>query len=220
MRSRDVRLAGDAPLPAVVATVDGLAADPAVDGVFVQLPLPAGVELGPVVDAIPGAKDVDGLSASSTGRLVRGEAGFAPCTAEAVVRLLERAGVTVAGQRAVVIGSSPYIALPAAILLYRRGAEVTLADPDVADLGPLCRHAGIVVAAADRAGLVGADHVRPGAAVVDCGVTRTAGGLVGDVDTDAVAPIAGALAPMPGGVGPATIACLLTHTADAARRRS
>jgi methylenetetrahydrofolate dehydrogenase (NADP+) / methenyltetrahydrofolate cyclohydrolase len=219
LRSRDVRLAATAGQAEVEATVSALAADPAVDGVFVQLPLPAALDPTPVLDCVPPEKDVDGLSAGSVARLVRGEPGYAPCTAEAVLALLDRAGVTVAGRRAVVVGASPYVAMPAAILLHRGGAVVTLADADAGDLAAVCRAADIVVSAADRAGLVGAGHVRPGAAVVDCGVTRAAGGVVGDVDIAAVDGIAGALAPMPGGVGPATIACLLAHTLDAARGR-
>jgi len=218
-RSRDVRLGAAAGQAEVEATVTALAADPGIDGVFVQLPLPAALDPTTVLDCVPPEKDVDGLSGRSLASLVRGEPGYAPCTAEAVLALLDRAGVAVAGRRAVVIGAAPYVAIPAAILLHRGGAAVTLAAAGAGDLAAVCREADIVVSAADRARLVGAGHVRPGAAVVDCGVTRTSHGVVGDVDVGAVDGIAGALAPMPGGVGPATIACLLAHTLDAARGR-
>jgi len=219
MLSRDVRLGPRAGQVEVEATVTAIAADPVVDGVFVQLPLPPGLDPASVLDCVPPGKDVDGLGSRSLARLVRGDPGHVPCTPEAVLVLLDRAGVAVDGQRAVVVGTSPYVAVPAAILLARRAAAVTLVAADAEDLAGICRAADIVVAAADRAHLLGADHIRPGAAVVDCGVTRSPQGLVGDVDVAAVDRVAGALAPMPGGVGPATIACLLRHTLTAARRR-
>ena len=210
-------------LPATVAPADlaaavaGLVDDPGVHGVFVQLPLPAALDTGAVLDLVPPAQDVDGLGAASLARLVRGHPGPIPATAEAVLRLLGAAGVATAGRRAVVVGHGPYLAVPLALLLARAGAgAVVLADPDDPGLATTCRAADLVVTTADRPGLIGADHVAPGAAVIDAGVTRTAAGVVGDVDMAAVRPVAGWLVPMPGGVGPMTVACLLGHTVDAA----
>jgi methylenetetrahydrofolate dehydrogenase (NADP+)/methenyltetrahydrofolate cyclohydrolase len=219
VRTRDVRLGGDVTQAQLEAAVEALAHDPTVHGVFVQLPLPPGLREEPVLDLVPPIKDVDGLSAESLGRLVRGEAGHVPCTAEAVLRLLARHGVATEGRTAVVVGHSRYVALPIALLLARTtsGCRVTLVGPDDPTLDTICHAADLVVSAADRPRLIGAAHVRPGAAVVDAGVTRTSDGIVGDVDVDAVAAKAAAVAPMPGGVGPATIGCLLDHTAAAAR---
>jgi methylenetetrahydrofolate dehydrogenase (NADP+)/methenyltetrahydrofolate cyclohydrolase len=216
--TRDLRLPQDASQTAVEEAVAGLASDPAVHGVFVQLPLPAGLAEEAVLDLVAPVKDVDGLGERSLGRLVRGDVGHAPCTPDAIVRLLARYGVATAGRAAVIVGSSPYVALPVALLLARPGhaAAVTVVDPDAAELAEVCRGADIVVAAAGRAGIIGTRHVRPGATVVDAGVTRTPGGIVGDVDR-AVWAVAGAVVPMPGGVGPATIGCLLDHTVTAAR---
>jgi methylenetetrahydrofolate dehydrogenase (NADP+) / methenyltetrahydrofolate cyclohydrolase len=219
MRSRDSRLPDGAGQAEVEELVAALVDDPAVHGVFVQLPLPPGLAETPVLDLVPPDKDVDGLSTASLGRLARGDPGFVPCTPEAIVGLLARYGVVTAGRRAIVIGESRFVALPVALLLARPavGSVVTVVGPDDPGLAELCRGAGIVVSAADRPRLIGAAHVRAGAAVVDAGVTRTAEGIVGDVDLAEVEAVAGAVAPMPGGVGPATIGCLLDHTVSAAR---
>ena len=216
--TRDVRLSEDASQAAVEEVVEALAADPAVHGVFVQLPLRPGLAQEAVLDLVPPVKDVDGLSARSLGRLLRGEPEHAPCTPDAVVRLLARYGVATAGCAAVVVGASRLIALPVALLLAgpAHGATVTVVDPDAAHCAEVCRAADIVVAAANRPGMIGLGHVRPGATIVDAGVTRTPDGIVGDVDR-AVWAVAGAVVPMPGGVGPATIGCLLDHTVAAAR---
>jgi methylenetetrahydrofolate dehydrogenase (NADP+)/methenyltetrahydrofolate cyclohydrolase len=219
MTSRSVLLPPTASQVQVEASVAELVGDPAVHGVFVQLPLPDGLEPDPVLDLVPPEKDVDGLSEVSMGRLVRGRAGLAPGTPLGVIRLLARYGVPTAGSRAVVVGRSSLVALPLALLLARKGtdATVTLTGDDDPDLVDVCREADILVSTAGVAGLITADHVRPGAAVIDAGVTRTSAAIVGDVDFEAVQAIAGAIAPMPGGTGPMTVACLLENTLAAAR---
>ncbi len=172
-----------------------------------------------MLDLVPPEKDVDGLTERSMGRLLRGRPGHVPCTPAGVMRLLERYGVEVAGKRAVVVGRSTLVGLPMMLLLARKGvdATVTLAHSRTSDLVAVCREADIVVAAAGMARMITADHIRPGAAVVDVGVSRTEDGIVGDVDFDAVQAVAGAITPMPGGTGPMTIACLLENTLAAAR---
>ncbi len=219
MESRHVELGGDATQAEVEGTVRELAGDPGVHGILVQLPLPEGLDADPVLEGIPPLKDVDGLTPASMGRLVRGGRGHVPCTPLGVMRLLERYGVATDRRRAVVIGRSTLVGLPQVLLLARKGTDATptLAHSRTADLAALCRTADIIVAAAGMAGLVTADFVRPGAAVVDVGISRTAEGIVGDVDFAAVQEVAGAITPMPGGTGPMTIACLLQNTLSAAR---
>jgi methylenetetrahydrofolate dehydrogenase (NADP+)/methenyltetrahydrofolate cyclohydrolase len=219
LTSRHVDVPGDASQTQVEETVAALAADATVHGVLVQLPLPAGLDPHPVIELLPPEKDVDGLTARSLGRLVRGEAGHAPCTPVGVLRLLERYGVEISGKRAVIIGRSTLVGLPLVLLLGRKGtdATVTLAHSRTADLVAVCREADILVAAAGSARMITAKHVKPGAAVVDVGISRTEEGIVGDVDFDAVQAVASAITPMPGGTGPMTIACLLQNTVAAAR---
>jgi methylenetetrahydrofolate dehydrogenase (NADP+)/methenyltetrahydrofolate cyclohydrolase len=219
LTSRHVDVPGDASQTQVEETVAALAADATVHGVLVQLPLPAGLDPHPVIELLPPEKDVDGLTARSLGRLVRGEAGHAPCTPVGVLRLLERYGVEISGKRAVIIGRSTLVGLPLVLLLGRKGtdATVTLAHSRTADLVAVCREADILVAAAGSARTITAKHVKPGAAVVDVGISRTEEGIVGDVDFDAVQAVASAITPMPGGTGPMTIACLLQNTVAAAR---
>jgi methylenetetrahydrofolate dehydrogenase (NADP+)/methenyltetrahydrofolate cyclohydrolase len=153
------------------------------------------------------------------GRLVRGLPGHVPCTPLGVMRLLDRYGVATSGKRAVVVGRSTLVGLPALLLLGRKGvdATATLAHSRTPDLAGVCREADIIIAAAGQARMITAEHVKPGAAVVDVGVSRSEAGIVGDVDFDAVQSIAGAITPMPGGTGPMTIACLLENTLSAAR---
>ena len=197
----------------------GLAADPAVHGILVQLPLPDGLAADPVIDLIPPEKDVDGLTAASLGRLVRGQAGLVPCTPRGIMALLEHYEVPISGRRAVVLGRSTLVGLPVALLLAAKGtdATVTIAHSRSADLAGVCREADILVSAVGVARIVTADFVKPGAAVIDVGISRTEAGIVGDVDFDAVAEVAGWITPMPGGTGPMTVACLLENTVDAAR---
>ncbi len=219
MSSRSVVLPPNASQAEVEESVAELAADPAVHGVFVQLPLPDALDPHPVLDLVPPEKDVDGLSEVSMGRLVRGVPGHVPGTPLGVMRLLARYGVPTAGSRAVVVGRSTFVALPLAVLLARKGtdATVTIADAAAPDLVEVCREADILVGATGAARMITADHVRPGAAVIDAGVTRTESGIVGDVDFDSVQAVAGAITPMPGGTGPMTVACLLENTLEAAR---
>jgi methylenetetrahydrofolate dehydrogenase (NADP+)/methenyltetrahydrofolate cyclohydrolase len=219
MTSRSVELPPTASQAQVEDAVGALAADPAVHGILVQLPLPDGLDPEPVLDLLPPEKDIDGLSELSMGRLVRGKPGHVPCTPLGVLRLLDRYGVPTSGSRAVIVGRSTLVGLPLALLLARKGtdATVTLAHSRTPDLAEVCREADILVGAAGQARMLGPDHVRPGAAVIDVGVSRTEAGLVGDVDFDAVQAIAGAITPMPGGTGPMTVACLLQNTLEAAR---
>lgn len=217
--SRGVELPIDATQEEVEAAVAELVADTAVHGILVQLPLPAHLDPEPVLALLPPEKDVDGLTERSMGRLVRGLPGHVPCTPLGVMRLLDRYGVETSGKRAVVVGRSTLVGLPQVLLLGRKGvdATVTLAHSRTADLAAVCREADILVAAAGQAHMITADHVKPGAAVIDVGVSRSAEGIVGDVDFDAVQAIAGAITPMPGGTGPMTIGCLLENTLVAAR---
>jgi methylenetetrahydrofolate dehydrogenase (NADP+)/methenyltetrahydrofolate cyclohydrolase len=219
MVSKGVELPETATQADVEAVVAELAADPSVHGILVQLPLPAHLDPEPVLALLPPEKDVDGLTELSMGRLVRGLPGHVPCTPLGVMRLLGRYGVATSGKRAVVVGRSTLVGLPALLLLGRKGvdATATLAHSRTAELAAVCREADIIIAAAGQARMITADHVKPGAAVVDVGVSRSEAGIVGDVDFDAVQSIAGAITPMPGGTGPMTIACLLENTLSAAR---
>ncbi len=214
MQSRHVGLAASSTQAEVEAAVAELVADPTVHGILVQLPLPNGLDPEPVLDMIPPAKDVDGLTERSMGRLVRGKPGHVPCTPLGVMRLLDRYGVETSAKRAVVVGRSTLVGLPQVLLLGRKGVDttVTLAHSRTADLVAVCREADIVVAAAGSAKMITADHIKPGAAVIDVGVSRTEAGIVGDVDFEAVQGIAGHITPMPGGTGPMTIACLMENT--------
>jgi methylenetetrahydrofolate dehydrogenase (NADP+)/methenyltetrahydrofolate cyclohydrolase len=219
MLSRNVELPESATQVEVETVVAGLATDLDVHGILVQLPLPVGIDADAVLDLVPFDKDVDGLTAPSLGRLVRGETGLVPCTPLGVMRLLERYDVPVAGRRAAVVGRSTLVGVPVALLLARKGvdATVTIAHSRTADLPSVCREADIIVAAAGQAGMITTEHVTRGAAVIDVGVSRTSAGVVGDVDFDRVKDVAGWITPMPGGTGPMTVACLLENTLTAAR---
>ena len=219
MLSRNEILPADAGQAQVEDVVGRLANDPSVHGILVQSPLPQGYDEEQVLSLIPADKDVDGLTSQSMGRLVRGLPGLVGGTPLGVIRLLERYGVATSGQRAVVIGRSTLVGLPLSLLLARKGidATVTIAHSRTADLVDVCRNADIVIGAVGQAHLITAAHIKPGAAVIDVGISRTEAGIVGDVDFDAVQAVAGAITPMPGGTGPMTIACLLENTLSAAR---
>lgn len=219
MVSRHVELPGHISQPDLEAAVRDLADDPAVHGILVQLPLPDGLDAERILDLLPPEKDVDGLTERSMGRLLRGRDGHVPCTPLGVMRLMERYGVETAGKEAVVIGRSTLVGLPQVLLLGRKGCDATptLAHSRSGDLAAICREADIIVAAVGVAGLVTAEFVKPGAAVLDVGISRTADGIQGDVDFDAVQAVAGAITPMPGGTGPMTIGCLMENTFNAAR---
>jgi methylenetetrahydrofolate dehydrogenase (NADP+)/methenyltetrahydrofolate cyclohydrolase len=219
MQSRHVGISGDAGQAELEDTVGALVADPGVHGILCQLPLPGDLDAEPLLRMIPAEKDVDGLTEASLGRLVRGQRGHVGCTPLGVMRLLERYRIQTSGKRAVVVGRSTLVGLPMVLLLGRKGvdATVTLAHSRTGDLVDVCREADIIVAAAGQARMITAAHVKPGATVIDVGVSRTESGIVGDVDFEPVSQIAGAITPMPGGTGPMTIACLLQNTLEAAR---
>jgi methylenetetrahydrofolate dehydrogenase (NADP+)/methenyltetrahydrofolate cyclohydrolase len=194
--------------------VDALVADPGVGGILVQLPLPAGLDGDRVIDRIDPAKDVDGLTLTNLGRLVRGTPGLVPATALAVLRLLDAYGVPLAGRRVTIVGRTPLVGIPLSLLLGgpQVGASVVVCATDDPDLTARCREADVVISDASIPHLIGAERIAPGATVVDIGASWPEGTLVGDVDTDGVTTIAGALAPNPGGAGPMTVACLLENT--------
>jgi methylenetetrahydrofolate dehydrogenase (NADP+) / methenyltetrahydrofolate cyclohydrolase len=214
-------LPADASQQQVEDAVRELNADPACTGYIVQLPLPAGLNSQAVLELMDPAKDADGLHPVNLGRLVLNEPGPLPCTPHGVVELLRRFDVPIAGAEVTIIGRGITVGRPLGLLLTRRSenATVTLCHTGTVDLAAHTRRADIVVAAAGRPGLLTADMVRPGAAVLDVGITRTDAGLVGDVDPG-VADVAGYLAPMPGGVGPMTRAMLLANVVEAAEQRS
>ncbi|SDK65751.1 methenyltetrahydrofolate cyclohydrolase /5,10-methylenetetrahydrofolate dehydrogenase (NADP+) [Glycomyces sambucus] len=201
----------------IIAKLEALSADPEVHGIICQTPLPEGVTLAEVGWYISPFKDVDGANQESLGRLAQGRRTFAPATAAAVLELLKHEDLTLAGARAVVVGRSTVVGKPAALLLLNESATVTVCHSRTKDLATVCREADVLVAAVGRAEMIGADFVKPGATVIDVGTNPTDdGGLVGDVDYAAVAPVAGRLTPVPGGVGPVTTALLLRHTVEAA----
>jgi methylenetetrahydrofolate dehydrogenase (NADP+)/methenyltetrahydrofolate cyclohydrolase len=198
-----------------------LSLDDGVHGIVCQTPLPDGMTLGEIGRQITPAKDVDGANPASLGRLALGLPAFAPATAQAVVEILHREGVVLRGRHAVVVGRSPVVGKPLALLLLSEDATVTICHTKTADLAAETRRADVLVAAAGRAGLIGAGHVKPGAVVIDVGTNPTGdGSIVGDVDAHAVEPLASVLTPVPGGVGPVTTALLLRNVATAALRQS
>jgi methylenetetrahydrofolate dehydrogenase (NADP+)/methenyltetrahydrofolate cyclohydrolase len=206
--------------PDLLALVDRLGEDAAVDGILVQLPLPAGLSEQRVLDRIRPDKDVDGLHPTNAGLLASGRPGLVPCTPRGCMILLEHAGVELRGLHAVVVGRSNLVGKPLAQLLLARHCTVTMAHSRTRDLGALCRTADVLVAAVGKARLVQGDWVKQGAVVIDVGINRGDDGkLVGDVDFEAARSRARAITPVPGGVGPMTIACLLQNTLLAARAR-
>jgi methylenetetrahydrofolate dehydrogenase (NADP+)/methenyltetrahydrofolate cyclohydrolase len=219
MVSKGVELPASATQEEVEHAVKSFADDPDVHGILVQLPIPAHLDTERVLALIPPNKDVDGLTELSMGRLLRGLPGHVPCTPLGVMRLLERYEIPTKGNRVVVIGRSTLVGLPQTILMIRKGgdATTTCAHSHTADLKEVCRDADIIVSAVGIAKLITADHVKPGAVVVDVGVSRVDEKIVGDVDFDEVQKVASAITPMPGGTGPMTIACLLENTVEAAK---
>ena len=220
MRSIHHELDASASQGELLALVGELNADREVDGILVQLPLPEQIDQDPVIAAIDPAKDVDGLTAGSAGLLAQGRPGLVPCTPQGVMELLRHAGVEVQGADAVVVGRSILVGRPVASLLLNASATVTVCHSRTRDIAEVCRRADVLIAAVGSPRLVQAGWVKPGAAVIDVGTNRTDDGLVGDVDFDAVKEVAGAITPVPGGVGPMTIAMLLQNTARAAVARS
>ena len=210
-------LPADATREQAIATIEEANANPAISGIICQLPVPDhldGVELTGLVDPL---KDVDGLTTTSAGLLALGRPGLRPCTPRGVLMLLDEVGVELEGAEAVVIGRSNLFGKPMGQLLLERSATVTICHSRTKDLVGTCARADVLIAAVGRARMVGADFVKPGAVVIDVGINRVDDVLCGDVDFDAVSDIASAITPVPGGVGPMTIACLLDNTVIAAR---
>jgi methylenetetrahydrofolate dehydrogenase (NADP+) / methenyltetrahydrofolate cyclohydrolase len=222
MLSRQVVLPADTTQEDLEALVAELNADDAIDGILVQLPLPDHLDPRPVQELIAADKDVDALNPYTAGRLAVGDPTFLSCTPYGVLELLAEAGVDTVGANVVIVGRSNLVGRPLSNMLTLKGrdATVTLAHSRTRDLPAVCRTADVLVAAVGVAGLVTADMVRPGATVIDVGTNRTEDGkLVGDVDFEAVAEVAGAITPVPGGVGPMTVTMLLQNTLEAARVR-
>ncbi len=213
------------PMPAtstqreVLEMVDSMNADDRVDGILVQSPLPAGLDFKEVLERIDPAKDVDGFHPLNVGRLVANQPGMVACTPKGVMELLDRTGVEIEGQNAVVVGRSDIVGKPVALLLLHRSATVTICHSRTRDLPGVTRSADILVAAVGRPEMITGDMVKPGATVIDVGVNRTGDGLRGDVHFPSASEVAGAITPVPGGVGPMTIAMLLRNTVDAATAR-
>ncbi len=206
----------------VEGLIDRLNQDPEVDGILVQLPLPGGLDAEAVVERIDPGKDADGLHPINLGKIILGIPGPRPCTPSAVLRILDHYGIPPAGKRAVVVGRSFLVGWPLALLLSAKGvdATVTIAHSRTPDLAAITREADLLVAAVGVAGLITAEHVKPGAVVIDVGINRTGERLVGDVDFEDVIEVAGAITPVPGGVGPMTRAVLLVNTLAAASGRA
>jgi methylenetetrahydrofolate dehydrogenase (NADP+)/methenyltetrahydrofolate cyclohydrolase len=240
--SRTHELAADAAQPEVLELLRRLNADPEVDGILVQLPLPPHLDTERILETVSPGKDVDGFHPDNVGRLWRDRPGFVPATPSAVIELLRRRGIELTGRNAVIVGRSNVVGKPLAALLLREQCTVTLCHSRTADLAAACRRADLLVAAVGRPALIGPDHVRPGAVVIDVGINRIADPgrleqllpgdaerrrqleskgsvLVGDVDFARVAPHCAAITPVPGGVGPLTVAMLLVNTLAAAERQ-
>ena len=218
--ARFVELEGEATEAAVVGTIRDLNANPTVDGVIVQMPLPPTIRLRSVVDVIDPAKDIDGIHPLNAGLLRLGYDGFLPATAHASVEILRRSGVEIEGRDAIVIGRSAVVGMPAAFLLVKEDATVTVCHTRTRGLADHVRRADIVMVAAGHPGLVTGDMLKPGAVVVDVGINLVDGRIVGDVDFDSASRVASAITPVPGGVGPLTNALLLTHLIRAAERQA
>lgn len=220
IRPFDHRLPADVPEHELAALLDGLSLDPHVSGVLLQLPVPPPLDGTALTGRIHALKDVDGLTVQSAGALALGREGLRPCTPAGVMRLLGEADAGLEGAEAVVIGRSNLFGKPMAQLLLAANATVTVCHSRTRDLAAVCRRADVLIAAVGRARLVQADWVKPGATVIDVGMNRLDSDpptLVGDVDFEAVREVAAAITPVPGGVGPMTIACLLRNTVRAAR---
>ncbi|MCL4748286.1 MAG: bifunctional methylenetetrahydrofolate dehydrogenase/methenyltetrahydrofolate cyclohydrolase FolD [Burkholderiaceae bacterium] len=223
IRSVLERMPADTTQAALLARIDALNADPTIHGILVQLPLPRQIDERRVIEAIAPDKDVDGFHVANAGALMTGSPRFLPCTPYGVMKILEHAGVELAGAEAVVVGRSNIVGKPQAMLLLQRNATVTICHSRTRDLAAHCRRADVLVAAVGKARMITADMVKPGAVVIDVGMNRipdgpNAGKLCGDVDFDGVLAVAGAITPVPGGVGPMTRAMLLVNTMEAAER--
>jgi len=224
MNSWEIRLPATTSAGALLERIAALNADEAVDGILVQLPLPTGIDPAPVIETVAPEKDVDGFHPANMGRLVSGAGGLVPCTPLGCLMLLEESFGDLTGARAVVVGRSHIVGKPMALLLMQANCTVTVAHSRTRDLAAVCREAQILVVAVGRPEMVREDWIAPGATVIDVGINRVPGQdgktrLVGDVAFDEARGVARAITPVPGGVGPMTIACLLRNTLHAACRR-
>ena len=202
----------------LLAKVKELNEDPAVNGILVQLPLPSGLDANEVIRAISPLKDVDGFHPQSVGALSIGLPGFKSCTPAGIIELLKRSGIEIEGKECVIVGRSNIVGKPMAMLMIRENATVTVAHSKTKDLPAVCRRADILITAVGKARMFTADYVKPGAAGIDCGMNRDENGkLCGDVDYEDVFPAAGAITPVPGGVGPMTVAMLMKNCLESAR---
>ncbi len=218
LTSRQYTLPAATPQADLLRLIHDLDRDPAIHGILVQLPLPKPLDERTVLEAVDPAKDVDGFTFGSIGRLVENQALFVPCTPAGILELLDREGIEVRGKDAVVVGRSEIVGKPTAMLLLHRQATVTICHSRTADLAGHCRRADILVAAVGRPRLITGEMVKPGATVIDVGINRVDGKLVGDVDFASVAERAAHITPVPGGVGPMTVALLLRNTLEACAR--
>ena len=220
IRSVLQRLPAQTSEPELLARIQALNSDPAIHGILVQLPLPAHIDTRRVIETISPEKDVDGFHVASAGALMTGQPGFLPCTPYGVMRLLEHAGTRLAGAEAVVVGRSNIVGKPQALLLLQADATVTICHSRSRDLAAHTRRADVLIAAVGRARMITGDMIKPGAIVIDVGMNRDEDGkLCGDVDFDSAREVAGAITPVPGGVGPMTRAMLLVNTLEAAERK-
>ena len=209
----------------LLARIEQLNRDPEVDGILVQLPLPAHIDPRSVIEAISPAKDVDGFHISNAGALMTGAPMFRPCTPYGVMKMLEQVGTPLRGAHAVIVGASNLVGKPLALMLLQAGATITICNSKTKDLAAHCQRADVLVAAVGRPNLITGSMIKPGAVVIDVGTNRLtegpmAGKLVGDVEFASALPVAGAISPVPGGVGPMTIAMLLVNTLESATRRA
>lgn len=220
VHSKTIRLLQSASQDEVIAAVDELNADDSIHGILVQLPLPGHLDEAAVLARILPQKDVDGFHISNAGKLFSGQSGVVPCTPKGIIHMLKQGGVDLAGKDAVVIGRSNIVGKPAAMLLLNENCTVTICHSRTQNLKEHCRRADILVAAIGKPRFVTADMVKPGAAVVDVGINRVDGKVVGDVDYEAVSEVAGYITPVPGGVGKLTISMLIENTLEAACRQT
>ena len=219
LHSETIRLSADTTQAALEAQIDRLNADHRIHGILVQLPLPAGLDEAAALARILPEKDVDGFHAVNAGKLMTGADGVIPCTPKGILYMLKASGVPLAGKEAVVIGRSNIVGKPVAMLLLRENCTVTICHSRTENLPAVTRRGDILIAAVGKAGFVTADMVKPGAAVVDVGINRVDGKVVGDVDFAAVSQVAGWISPVPGGVGKMTIGMLMENTIAAAEKR-
>ena len=221
LHSEHIAMPADTPEAALLAKIAELNRDPKIHGILVQLPVPKHIDSNKVLEAIDPAKDVDGFHPVNVGALVTGNMRFAPCTPYGAMKLLEKSGVAIAGKHAVVVGRSNIVGKPMALLLLQANATVTICTSKTEDLAKFTRDADILVVATGKPKMISGDMIKPGAAVIDVGINRMANGkLCGDVDFDSAKEVAGWITPVPGGVGPMTIAMLVANTVQSAERIS